>query len=72
MTTDEQARKIAAGLSEAQKAKLLAIGDGQPREFALGVAGFVLLRRGLAFVNDLGARHLTDEGHAVRKVLTDD
>lgn len=57
--------KIAAGLTKAQREKLLAIGDGQPREFSLAGPGFALVRSGLAFVNELGARHLTDEGHAV-------
>ena len=63
------ARTIAAGLTGAQKRKIVAIGNGQPREFALGVTGFALLRFGLAFVNELGARHLTDDGHAVRAIL---
>lgn len=57
-------------LTEAQKRKLLAIGDGQPVEFPLGQSGLFLIERGLAFVNELGARHLTDEGHAVRRALT--
>lgn len=64
-----EAERIAAGLSEAQKAKLFDIGDGKPHEYALGTTGFALMRMGLVFVNELGARHLTDAGHAIRKVL---
>ena len=60
---------VAGGLSEAMRAKLIEIGDGQPVEYALGGVGFALKRRGLVFVNQLGARHLTDHGHAVRRVI---
>lgn len=63
------AKRIAAQLTAPQRHMILTIGDGQPREFTLGVVGFALLRSGLVFVNELGARHLTDDGHAVRKVL---
>ncbi|RKF23340.1 hypothetical protein D6851_02390 [Altericroceibacterium spongiae] len=62
-------REIAAGLSEAQKRKLAAIGDGQPEEFALGQYGLFLIERGYAFVNELGARHLTDKGHATLRAI---
>lgn len=60
---------LAAGLTEAQRRKILSIGDGQPVEFALGQSGLFLIERGFAFVNELGARHLTDLGHAVRTHL---
>lgn len=60
---------IIARMSEAQKRKLFAIGDGQPVEFALGQSGLFLIERGFAFVNELGARHLTDRGCAVRARL---
>lgn len=65
----EEIERIARGLTKAQREKLLTIGDGQPREFSLGGSGFALVRHGLAFVNELGARHLTDDGHAVRAHL---
>lgn len=60
---------LAAQLTPPQRAMILDIGDGKPREYALGVTGFALLRAKLVFVNKLGARHLTDEGHAVRRAL---
>ena len=41
-----EAERIAAGLSEAQKAKLFDIGDGKPHEYALGTTGFALMRMG--------------------------
>ena len=66
---DDEVARIAGGLSEAQRRKLLAIGNGQPVEFALHASGLFLIERGFAFVNELGARHLTDEGHAVRAHL---
>ncbi len=56
-------------LTQAQKNKLLAIGDGQPVEFPLHSSGLFLIERGYVFVNELGARHLTDLGHAVRAYL---
>jgi hypothetical protein len=58
--------KIAAGLTEKQKTMLLEIGSGKPQEYALGQVGFALLRRKLVFVNELGARHITETGLAVR------
>ncbi len=61
--------RIAKQLTEPQRRMILAIGAGQPREFVLGGTGFALLRAKLAFVNELGARHLTDLGNAVRRVL---
>jgi hypothetical protein len=65
--------KVVAGqLTAPQRRMLLDIGDGKPREFGLGVTGFALLRAKLVFVNELGARHLTDDGHAVRRVLQGD
>ena len=60
---------VAGGLSEAMRAKLIEIGDGQPVDYARGGVGFALKRRGLVFVNQLGARDLTDHGHAVRRVI---
>jgi hypothetical protein len=63
--------EIAAKLTKAQRAKILAIGNGQPREFAWGQSGLFLIERGFAFENELGARHLTDKGHAVRAHLRD-
>ena len=60
---------IAASLTKAQRAKIMAIGDGQPVEFSLGQSGLFLIERGFAFENELGARHLTDLGHAVRTHL---
>ena len=54
-------------LTQAQKRKLLAIGDGQPKEFPWHSSGLFLIERGYAFENELGARHLTDLGHDVRK-----
>lgn len=69
MTALSEAERVVNSLTEAQRRMILTIGDGQPRGFALGVTGFALLRMKLAFVNELGARHLTDEGHAVRKLL---
>ena len=53
--------RVIAGLTGSQKRMLMEIGQGQPREYALGRTGFALVRMGLVFVNDLGARHLTDE-----------
>ena len=53
-------------LTKAQKAMLVEIDRGQPREYALGKTGFALMSKGLVFVNELGARHLTDAGHAAR------
>ena len=61
--------RIAAGLSLAQRRMLLDIGDGRPREYSLGRTGFSLIDSRLAYVNELGARHLTDLGHAVRRVI---
>ena len=61
--------QIAAGLTETMRSMLVDIGDGKPREYALGRTGFALCDRGLVFVNELGARHLTDAGQAVRAVL---
>lgn len=58
---------IARALSEAQRRKLIELENGQPREFSLGLPGLALVDNGLAFVNELGARHLTDFGHAVLK-----
>jgi hypothetical protein len=69
MNTPSEREQIVADLTPAQRAKLLEIGNGQPREYALGGAGFALLRKNLVFVNELGARHLTDEGHAIRDHL---
>jgi hypothetical protein len=63
--------KIANGLTKAQRAMLIDIADGKPREYSLGQTGFALDRQGLVFVNELGARHLTDEGHAVRAYLVE-
>lgn len=63
MTPDLE--NLAAGLSEAQRVKLFDLRHGQPSHYVLGLAGFALMRRGLAFVNELGTRHLTDLGHAV-------
>lgn len=65
MTTEE----IAERLTEAQQRMIVDIGDGQPREYALGQTGFALMRMGLVFINDLGARHLTDRGHQARRIL---
>lgn len=62
---------VASMLTDAQKRMIIEIGDGQPCEYALGMAGFALMRRGLVFVNELGARHLTDDGHAVRQSIQD-
>lgn len=62
----DDAERIAAGLSEAQRRIMADLEKGQPCEYALGRAGFALLNSGLAFVNEFGARHLTDLGHAVR------
>ena len=45
-------------LTPAQRAKLNAIGDGKPAEYPLGHAGHALIRMGLVYVNELGARHL--------------
>lgn len=61
--------QVAAGLSEAQKRKILAIGHGQPVEYPLHASGLWLIERGLVFVNELGARHLTDDGYSVRAIL---
>lgn len=61
--------QIIAKMSASQQGKLFAIGNGRPREYALGQSGSALVRKGLAFVNELGARHLTDLGWAVRKQL---
>lgn len=58
---------IARALSEAQRRMLIALENGQPKEFSLGLPGLALIDNGLAFVNELGARHLTDWGHAVLK-----
>lgn len=58
---------IARALSEAQRRMLIALENGKPREFPLGLPGMALIDNGLAFVNELGARHLTDWGHAVLK-----
>ena len=60
---------IAKGLSQAQRRMIVDIGDGKPREYALGQTGFALERMRLVFVNELGARHLTDSGHALRAYL---
>ncbi len=64
-----EAEQVAVALPLAQRRMILRIDRGQPREFGLGTAGFALMRKGLVFVNELGARHLTDEGHAVREIL---
>lgn len=61
--------QIADSLADAQRRKIMAIGDGQPREFAWGSSGLHLIERCLAFENELGVRHLTDFGHAVRAIL---
>ncbi len=66
----QTAEQIAAGLTPAQRRKLLTIGDGQPCEFPLETSGFALMRKDLVFVNELGARQLTDVGHQVRKIIT--
>ena len=58
---------IARALTGAQRQMLIALKSGQPQEFVLGRTGFALIDNGLAFVNELGARHLTDWGHAVLK-----
>lgn len=58
---------IARALSEAQRRMLIALENSQPKEFSLGLPGLALIDNGLAFVNELGARHLTDRGHAVLK-----
>jgi len=54
-------------MTPAQHAKLNAIGDGKPAEYPLGHAGHALIRMGLVYVNELGARHLTDAGHKQRE-----
>ena len=56
-------------LTVAQRRKLRAIGNGQPAEFPLHASGLFLIERGFAFVNELGARHLTDKGHAMLRFL---
>ena len=56
-------------MTGAQKRKLAAIGNGQPKEFPLGQSGLFLIERGFVFVNDLGARHLTDKGHEVLRTI---
>jgi hypothetical protein len=63
------AAEIARTLTPAQCRMLVEIDRGQPRQFALGRAGFKLIDLGLAFVNELGARHLTDRGLAVRREI---
>lgn len=61
--------KVIADLTAPQRRMILEIGQGQPREYSLGKTGFALVRMGLVFVNDLGARHLTDDGHSVHTLL---
>lgn len=65
----DDVERIAKGLTEAQRRKIVAIGDGQPKEFPWHSSGLFLIERGYAFENPLGARHLTDLGHAVRTYL---
>lgn len=72
MAEVEEVAGIARGLSEAQRVMLIDLGRGQPREYSLGRAGFALIDKELAFVNELGARHLTDLGHAVRTHLLEE
>lgn len=62
---DYSAAPDARKLSPTQRAKLADIAPSQPREYPLGQTGHALIRIGLVFVNELGARHLTDAGHAV-------
>jgi len=52
-------------LTEPQRRKLTALRNGQPAEYPLGRTGHALIRMGLVFVNELGARQLTDAGHGV-------
>lgn len=59
--------EIARALSEAQRRMLIALENSQPKEFSLGLPGLALIDNGLAFVNELGVRHLTDRGRAVLK-----
>jgi hypothetical protein len=61
--------KIAAGLTKAQKKMVLEIGTGRPREYSLGRAGFALMRAKLVYVNELGARHLTNAGRELYAIL---
>jgi hypothetical protein len=51
---------------------ILEIGDGRPREYSLGQSGFALLRLELVFVNELGARHLSDVGQSVRAIIEEE
>lgn len=60
---------IARSLSPAQRKMILDIGDGRPREYSLGRTGFSLLRLKLVFINELGARHLSDDGQSVRAII---
>ena len=52
-------------LTPAQHRKLAEIQPGQPAEYPLGLTGHALIRMGLVFVNELGARCLTAAGHGV-------
>ncbi len=52
-------------LTEPQHRKLSEIQPGQPAEYPLGRTGHALIRMGLVFVNEFGARCLTDAGHGV-------
>lgn len=63
---------IARSLSPAQRSMILEIGDGRPREYSLGQSGFALLRLELVFVNELGARHLSDVGQSVRAIIEEE
>lgn len=66
------AHTIARSLSPAMRKMILEIGDGQPREYALGQSGFALLRLKLVFINELGARHLSDDGQSVRAIIEEE
>jgi hypothetical protein len=65
----EMLTQAARRLTVAQRRKLLAIENGQPKEFPLHASGLFLIERGFVFVNELGARHLTDNGHAMARFL---
>lgn len=60
---------IVAGLTTAQKNKLHELSNSQPIEYPMGKAGANLVKQGLAFINELGARHLTDLGHNVYRAI---
>ncbi len=67
--TDLTPEWAAKRMTAAQKRKLLSIGNGQPAEYPLHASGLYLIERGMVFVNELGARRLTDFGQKVRAFL---